>query len=150
MESGTPAALLCRLPGIQTVPADVAVVPPTMSDFSHRTVLRPSSAPTRAAVIPAAPAPITSRSASKSHRRLSDSNDIKVSLRGRMSSTRGKPVQRTGRSQEPDRYPGYECHQQQPDNERDHIAGDRLQPLVRMHPADGASSIVPDAEGRRE
>src|SRR5882724_2081120 len=42
-----------------------------MSDFSQRMVLRPSSAPTRAAVIPAAPAPITNRSVSRSHRRLS-------------------------------------------------------------------------------
>src|SRR6476619_807258 len=71
MLSATPAAALCRLPGIHTVPAEVAVAPPTLSDFSQMTPLRPSSAPTSAAVIPATPAPITSRSVSASQRRLS-------------------------------------------------------------------------------
>src|ERR1700712_2012886 len=113
MLSGTPAARLCRLPGIQTVPADVAVVPPTMSDFSHKIVLSPSSAPTSAAVMPAAPAPITSRSVSRSQRRLSSCKAIAV-FRGRVSST-------PSGSQEADRYPGYECHDQHPDDEGNHI-----------------------------
>src|SRR3984957_16250421 len=80
-ESGAPAFSLWLLPGIQTDPAEVAVVPPTMSDFSQRTAFSPSSAPTSAAVMPAAPAPTTRRSVSKSHRRLSDCNDIALSQR---------------------------------------------------------------------
>src|SRR3984885_11882782 len=140
MLSGTPAARLCRLPGIQTVPAEVAVVPPTMSDFSHKMVLSPSSAPTSAAVIPAAPAPITKRSVSRSQRRCSSCKDIAVF----------RADEYAARSQESDRYPGYEGHDQHPDHQRNHIADDRLQSFIRMHPADRAGRIIADAERRRE
>src|SRR5262249_38687871 len=59
-----PALRLCRVPGTQIVPAEVAVVPPTRSDFSQRITSRPSRELTRAAVMPAAPAPTTSASTS--------------------------------------------------------------------------------------
>src|SRR5262249_27038643 len=61
-----PASRLCRVPGTQIVPAEVAVVPPTRSDFSQSNTSRPSSEPTKAAVMPAAPAPTTSTSTSSS------------------------------------------------------------------------------------
>src|SRR5207247_948023 len=47
-----------------TEPAEMALVPPTTSAFSSRTTSRPRSAPASAAVMPAAPAPITTRSTS--------------------------------------------------------------------------------------
>lgn len=50
------------------------------------------------------------------------------------------------RSQKSDRDPRYERHQQQPDQKREQIAGDRLQSFVRMHPADRASRVVAHAE----
>src|SRR5499427_9966409 len=59
-----PALRLCRVPGTQIVPAEVAVVPPTWSDFSQSITSRPSRELTRAAVMPAAPAPTTSASTS--------------------------------------------------------------------------------------
>src|SRR5262249_5179962 len=59
-----PALRLCRVPGTQIVPAEVAVVPPTRSDFSQSITSRPSRELTRAAVMPAAPAPTTSASTS--------------------------------------------------------------------------------------
>src|SRR5436189_6089402 len=59
-----PASRLWRVPGTQMVPADVALVPPTRDDFSHSSTSSPSIALTKAAVMPAAPAPITSVSTS--------------------------------------------------------------------------------------
>src|SRR5262249_23200607 len=62
--SVNPALRLCAVPGAQIVPAEVAVVPPTRSDFSQSKTSRPSSALTKAAAIPPAPAPTTSTSTS--------------------------------------------------------------------------------------
>ena len=45
---------------------------------------------------------------------------------------------------------GYERHQQQTDDQRDHVTGDRPQALIRMHPADGAGGVIADPEGRCE
>ena len=71
--SATPHCYVLAANGIgAAVPADVAVVPPTMSDFSQTTTRSPSSVPTRAAVIPATPAPMIRRSVSPSQLRSSD------------------------------------------------------------------------------
>src|ERR1700745_3858549 len=59
-----PASRLCRVPGTQIVPAEVAVVPPTRSDFSQSNTSKPSRELTSDAVMPAAPAPTTSVSTS--------------------------------------------------------------------------------------
>src|SRR5688572_33417247 len=50
--------------GIHTVPDDRAAVPPIRSLFSISSTRQPRSAPTRAAVSPPMPAPITTRSKS--------------------------------------------------------------------------------------
>ena len=57
-----PACFIPALTGIQTIPPDHAVVPPTNSVFSIRRTRRPSAAATAAAVIPPAPAPMTTTS----------------------------------------------------------------------------------------
>src|SRR5580692_10215769 len=139
-----PAASLWWLPGIQTVPAEVAVVPPTMPDFSQSTTRNPSRVPTRAAVIPAAPAPTISRSVSPSQLRSSDKG------MGPVRYIIAPAMFHTGCLQEPDRNPGYKRHQQKPDDERHDVARDRPQTFVRMDFADRAGCIVADAERRRE
>src|SRR6266481_9824900 len=57
-----PACFILALTGIQTIPPDHAVVPPINSVFSITRTLRPSAAATAAAVMPPAPAPITTTS----------------------------------------------------------------------------------------
>src|SRR5215210_7891215 len=66
MSSVCPAATAWLVPGTQTVPAEVAVVPPTWNDFSHSTTSRPCTAQTSAEVMPAAPAPTIRTSTSVS------------------------------------------------------------------------------------
>src|SRR6478735_1770252 len=65
--SVVPSARWKRLFGIQQVPAEYAVVPPSSSVFSSTNVDRPSFAPVTAAARPPAPVPRISRSTSSSH-----------------------------------------------------------------------------------
>ncbi|MEY9883476.1 hypothetical protein ABIA43_005010 [Bradyrhizobium sp. USDA 328] len=57
--SESPASFILGLAGIQTMPPDHAVVPPTKAVFSTTSTRRPSAAATAAAVMPPAPAPMT-------------------------------------------------------------------------------------------
>jgi hypothetical protein len=59
MLSESPASFILALAGIQTMPSDHAVVPPTKAVFSITSTRRPSAAATAAAVMPPAPAPTT-------------------------------------------------------------------------------------------
>lgn len=60
--SGTPAARITGLLGIQIPAPERAADPPNVGAFSTTTQLRPCLAAVSAAVIPAAPAPITTTS----------------------------------------------------------------------------------------
>src|SRR6266851_3245300 len=60
--SGTPAARMTLLLGIQMPDPDLAREPPKTAAFSTTTTDRPRLAAVRAAVMPAAPAPITTTS----------------------------------------------------------------------------------------
>src|SRR6185437_1863014 len=62
MLSLSPAFFPWLFSGIQSVPADVDAVPPTLSDFSTRSTSSPLSFAKIAAAMPAAPAPMIRRS----------------------------------------------------------------------------------------
>src|SRR5205807_10573211 len=98
---------------------------PTISDFSQTMTRSPSRVPTSAAVIPAAPAPITRRSVSLSQWRSADDG-----MRFRL---------KLAQVSKNDRYPGFKPHQQK-----------FVEEGCSRHPVDRSDRILVDAEGRRE